>query len=316
MMKFVITPRGANVWVDGKAFTIPSSHPRWAILSLGFKLKNEPLVSWVLEESERELAAAAACDPRFRVTNGWLAWDNNVESMTPQLLPTAWLTAVQSWVTAEHDLVLLSRFLERSTASQWELAAIAVGTDLVLNWDGHFKANAEKQADGTYRLGKGGPHWIDPSSLSAPAGYVLGTPLCAIDDTSASLASKGRVLDSTAGVRSFRAEAWTGKVWKELFVEDKFILALDNAQTEAPNHAKVRLLAANAHTEAVIWAEQSPLKGFLVTLQEGVAPRLGKEQLIATTYSLPEAQAIARHLDLPGVVRIKRDEAILVELTN
>lgn len=315
MMKFVITPRGANVWADGKAFTIPSSHPRWAVLNLGFKLKNEPLVSWLLGEAERHLVDAAAIDPRFRVTSGWLAWDNDIHSMTPQFLPTVWVPVVNQWVSGDYDLGLLARFLERSSPSQWELVSMVVNTDFVLNWAGDFRADAEKQPDGTFRLGQGSPYWFNPGSLSAPAGYVIGVPVTEVTPRPV-FEGQGPVLDSLAGSASYRTEAWTGKIWKELPEASSFIAALDAAQSAVPDYAKVRLLAKANGVEAVLWAERNPAKGFQVTLQEGIAPKLGKETLLATTYVLPEAQAITRHLEIPGIARIKRDGAVLVELTN
>lgn len=307
-MKFVITPQGANIWADGKAFTVPSSHPRWKILSLAFKDKNEALVAWVLNDSVKALSTIAAeADERFQLDGSWLSWRNSDDEL-PELLPPSWKAAVDSWIAAGYDLVLLAKFLSRTTPTQREFAALAVNNALTLDWEGNFLVRGEALPSGAMRLGRGSLTWVDPSSLSAPRGYVEGVSVRPIGDANQELTAPGRVFDRSL-TGTFVLESWTGKVWVTNYTGSSLIQALDLMDDARTKASKVRVRATINGVTATAWAVTNPDFGFQVTHQ----PDHKAEVLLATVYLLPDAQAIARHIHTPGQLRIKRNGEVVAE---
>lgn len=307
-MKFVITPQGANIWADGKVFTVPSSHPRWAILSLAFKDKNEALAAWVLNDSVKTLGAAATeSDARFTPEGSWLNWQASDDEL-PELLPASWKAAVDSWVAAGYDLVPLARFMARTTAAQRELAGLAIGHPPVFDWLGNIQVKAEPLPNGHLRLGRGSVTWIDPTTLTAPRGYVEGCAAVNAPSETHSLVAPGRVFDKRAAA-TFALESWTGKQWVVAYSGDSLIQALDQLDAEQQKASKVRVRATLDGVTATAWAATNPQFGFQVTHQpEGKA-----EVALATVYILPDAQAIARHIRAPGQLRIKRNGEVVAE---
>lgn len=307
-MKFVITPQGANIWADGKAFTVPSSHPRWAILSLAFKDKNEALVTWVLNDSVKTLGATAAeSDARFTPEGSWLNWQASDDEL-PELLPASWKAAVDSWVASGYDLVPMACFMARTTAAQRELAVLAMGHLPVFDWLGNIQVKAEPLPNGHLRLGRGSVTWIDPTTLTAPRGYVEGCVAVNAPSESDALVAPGRVFDKRA-VASFALESWTGKQWVVAYSGDSLIQALDQLDAEQQKASKVRVRATIDGFTATAWAATNPKFGFQVTHQ----PEGKEEVALATVYILPDAQAIARHIRAPGQLRIKRNGEVVAE---
>lgn len=308
-MKFVITPQGANIWADGKVFTVPSSHPRWPILSLAFKDKNEALVAWVLNDSVKALGLVAAeSDERFVPEGSWLSWQPS-DSELPAMVPTSWKPAVDSWVTAGYDLVPLARFLARSTPAQWELATLVVGTSPVFDYDGNLLVAGTPHEGEVCRLGRGAEMWADPSTLAAPRGYVeavsSGTPVL----SDKILRGHGRIF-SRATAAEFALEKWTGKMWQTEYRGPSLIQALDQVDTvkETASKTRVRATLPNGVT-LTVWAELNADYGFQVTHQ----PEGKSEVVLANVFILPDAQAIARHIQAPGHLRIKRNGTVLAE---
>lgn len=311
-MKYVITPQGANIWANGKVFTVPSSHPRWNTLKLAFKDKNETLVSWVLGESESNLAAsAAAADPRLVPFGSWLAWQASPDDL-PTLLPASWRVPVEAWVTETYCLIPFSRMLAQCTPAQWEYLALVVGTQLTLDDRGNVLVRGSKLSDSSeFRLGMGEGIWINPATLSAPRGYVQAAPAAGALGVKNLFTSPGRVFNR-AHLVGCKVEGWTGKVWQVNGEELSFIEALDSLDAVNERYSKTRLVCDFDGQDITVTTRHNPDQGFkVIHVPEGTTT----EVLIAALDSLPDAQAIARHLRSPGRLFINRNGKTLVDRT-
>lgn len=311
-MKFVVTALGANIWADGKVFTVPSSHPRWQILSLAFKDKNEALVAWVLNDAVKSMTSAAAeADARFVPEGNWLSWQAS-EAVLPVTLPAPWKAAAEAWVAAGYDLGPLARFLGRTEPAQWELAALAVGSAPVFDLYGNLLVSAQATAEGMARVGRGGLTWIEADSLSAPRGYVEGRIRAQGPTEDQALLGPGRWFDRRLPA-DFHLEVWTGKQWDDLYAGKSLIQAIDQVEKAKETASKVRVRALLDGLSMTILAATNPDMGFQVSHQ---AEGSKTEVILATVFQLSDAQAIMRHVSAPGHLRIRRNKGVLVERMN
>lgn len=253
MMKYVKTPRGLTLVLDGRPQLLPSAAPRFAEIERACIAGNEPLVRLLLAEGTQGVTEAVALDARYAYEHGVLRWK---EGQTEVLVPGALAAGHVRAALGGYGLQGLSRLVESVNADPARLGLVErIGTRLSASGAIYGRAALVQGSTGDDVLvfpegsKDGVPALITAASLRNTRDGLRAFATPATESSVFLSPDPGRaIVEASVHVD---AHAFNGREWTTLATNVGLFIGADHAESALKEAAEARVYLSG--TDYVIW---------------------------------------------------------------